>query len=91
MEMVKKTLAENGKSHIFIDEKTLSTKDTSMSAYLMDHFRSFHPEQVCLSWRASSWIKSSALMFDRFSRARKAGTYSLTRKELPRMPPCSMA
>lgn len=48
MERVKKALAENGKSHIYIDEKTLSTKDASMSAYLMDHFRSFHPDQVSL-------------------------------------------
>jgi len=46
MEKVKKALAENGKSHIFIDETTLSTKDISTSEYLRDHFRAFHPKQV---------------------------------------------
>ena len=46
IENVKKALAENGKSHIFIDEKGLSTKDVSTSEYLRDHFRAFHPRQV---------------------------------------------
>jgi histone-lysine N-methyltransferase SETD1 len=52
MEKVKKALAENGKSHIFIDETTLSTKDISTSEYLRDHFRAFHPKQVsCIPLR----------------------------------------
>lgn len=46
MEKVKRALAENGKSHIFIDEMTLSTKDLSTAEYLRDHFRAFHPKQV---------------------------------------------
>lgn len=76
---VQKALADNGKSHIFIDEKTLSTKDVSTSEYLRDHFRAFHPRQV-----SHPYICGCRADF-RSCLARKDGIFSLTRRVLLKM------
>jgi histone-lysine N-methyltransferase SETD1 len=62
MEKVKIALAQNGRSHIYIDETSLSTRDTSMSEYLRDHFRAFHPKQV--SYFQTERKEESRLMID---------------------------
>ena len=88
LEKVKLALAANGKSHIFIDEKTLSTKDANMTIYLRDHFRSFHPAQVSVPCASSVllWLTRNY----RFSRVRKDGISSLIKRVWLRMLLCSM-